>query len=98
MARARRVSGTARPSALAVLRLITNLVGACTGRSAGLSPPQDAIDVAARAAVSVASSLALGELGAQQLDRLLDRRALLAARGEGTQHDIGRTGERPTVE
>src|SRR5215467_8388538 len=32
--------GTARPSALAVLRLITssNLVGACTGRSAGFSP------------------------------------------------------------
>ena len=32
--------GTARPSALAVLRLITSsyLVGACTGRSAGFSP------------------------------------------------------------
>ena len=32
--------GTSRPSALAVLRLITgsNFVGACTGRSAGLSP------------------------------------------------------------
>src|SRR5262249_52958879 len=39
-ARASRVSGTVRPSALAVLRLITNsyLVGACTGRSAGFSP------------------------------------------------------------
>ena len=34
------VSGTARPSALAVLRLITNsnLVGCSTGRSAGLAP------------------------------------------------------------
>jgi len=32
--------GTVRPSALAVLRLITNsyLVGACTGRSAGFAP------------------------------------------------------------
>src|SRR5262249_51335752 len=39
-ARASRVSGTVRPSALAVVRLITNsyLVGACTGSSAGLSP------------------------------------------------------------
>src|SRR5262245_9472987 len=36
-ARARRVAGMSRPSALAVLRLITSsyLVGACTGRSAG---------------------------------------------------------------
>ena len=34
------VAGTARPSALAVLRLIasSNLVGACTGRSPGLVP------------------------------------------------------------
>jgi hypothetical protein len=39
-ARASSVSGTSRPSALAVLRLITssNLVGACTGSSAGLAP------------------------------------------------------------
>src|SRR6202051_4827155 len=39
-ARASTVAGTSRPSALAVLRLITNsyLVGACTGRSAGFSP------------------------------------------------------------
>src|SRR5215831_19049896 len=39
-ARASKVGGTSRPSALAVLRLITNsyLVGACTGRSAGFSP------------------------------------------------------------
>src|SRR5262245_29066456 len=39
-ARARRVGGTSRPSALAVLRLTTNsyLVGACTGKSAALSP------------------------------------------------------------
>src|SRR5262245_16142174 len=39
-ARASRVGGTVRPSALAVLRLITSsyLVGACTGRSAGFSP------------------------------------------------------------
>src|SRR5262249_23832091 len=39
-ARASSVSGTVRPSALAVLMLITssNLVGACTGRSAGFSP------------------------------------------------------------
>ena len=34
------VGGMSRPSALAVLRLITSsyLVGACTGRSAGFSP------------------------------------------------------------
>src|SRR5262249_58629947 len=39
-ARASSMGGTSRPSALAVLRLITNsyLVGACTGRSAGFSP------------------------------------------------------------
>src|SRR5262249_20961399 len=39
-ARASSVSGTSRPSALAVLRLITssNLVGACTGSSAGVAP------------------------------------------------------------
>src|SRR5262245_29649989 len=39
-ARASRVSGTVRPSALAVLRFTTrsNLVGCSTGRSAGLAP------------------------------------------------------------
>ena len=39
-ARASTLCGTLRPSALAVLRLITRsyLVGACTGRSAGFSP------------------------------------------------------------
>src|SRR5262249_26026656 len=39
-ARASTVVGMSRPSALAVLRLITSsyLVGACTGRSAGFSP------------------------------------------------------------
>jgi len=39
-ARASKLSGTVRPSALVVLRLITSsyLVGACTGRSAGFSP------------------------------------------------------------
>src|SRR5262245_4897196 len=39
-ARASNVDGTSRPSALAVLRLMTSsyLVGACTGRSAGFSP------------------------------------------------------------
>ena len=39
-ARASSVGGTSRPSAFAVLRLITssNLVGACTGRSAGFVP------------------------------------------------------------
>jgi len=39
-ARASTVAGMSRPSALAVLRLITssNLVDACTGRSAGFSP------------------------------------------------------------
>src|SRR5262245_31357206 len=39
-ARASTVGGTSRPSAVAVLRLITNwyLVDACTGKSAGFSP------------------------------------------------------------
>jgi hypothetical protein len=39
-ARARSVGGSVRPSALAVLRLITSsyFVGICTGRSAGFSP------------------------------------------------------------
>src|SRR5437763_15642629 len=38
-ARASSIGGTSRPSALAVLRLITSsyLVGVCTGRSAGFS-------------------------------------------------------------
>src|ERR1700716_5188 len=39
-ARASNVGGTSRPSALAVLRMITSsyLVGDCTGRAAGFSP------------------------------------------------------------
>src|SRR5262252_4962444 len=39
-ARARIDGGTVRPSAFAILRLITssNVVGCCTGRSAGLAP------------------------------------------------------------
>src|SRR5262245_54176325 len=39
-ARASSVAGTSMPSALAVLRLriVSYLVGACTGRSAGFSP------------------------------------------------------------
>jgi hypothetical protein len=39
-ARATNASGSAKPRAFAVFRLITNsnLVGACTGRSAGFSP------------------------------------------------------------
>jgi hypothetical protein len=39
-ARASSIGGTSRPSAFAVLRLITSsyLVGAWTGRSAGFSP------------------------------------------------------------
>src|SRR5262249_38095243 len=39
-ARATRLVGTSRPSAFAVLRLMTSsyVVGACTGRSAGFSP------------------------------------------------------------
>src|SRR5262249_33050663 len=39
-ARASKVGGTPRPSALAVLRftISSNLVGCCTGRSAGFSP------------------------------------------------------------
>ena len=39
-ARASSAGGTSRPSAFAVVRLMTrsNLVGACTGRSAGFSP------------------------------------------------------------
>jgi hypothetical protein len=39
-ARASNVGGTVRPSAFAVLRLManSNLVGCCTGRSAGVAP------------------------------------------------------------
>src|SRR5262245_35160732 len=49
-ARARSVGGTSMPSALAVLRLIPSsyLVGACTGRLAGFSPLEDAIDILGR--------------------------------------------------
>src|SRR5262249_54168622 len=44
------VAGTSRPSALAVLRLMTNscLVGACTGRSAGFSPLRITLPAAPR--------------------------------------------------
>jgi hypothetical protein len=57
-ARASSVGGTVRPSALAVLRLITSsyFVGACTGRSAGFSPrttPGSANRVHGRAPVNV---------------------------------------------
>ena len=64
--RASSVGGTSRPSALAVLRLITSsyLVGACTGRSAGFSPLEDAIDVAGRAAVLVEVVEAVGHQAA----------------------------------
>jgi hypothetical protein len=43
--RASSIGGTSRPSALAVLRLTTssNLVGCCTGRSAGLVPLANAM-------------------------------------------------------
>ena len=55
VARASSVGGTSRPSALAVLRLITssNFVGAWTGRSAGLLAFEDAIDIRGRAPVAV---------------------------------------------
>ena len=47
--------GTVRPSAFAVLRLITNsyLVGACTGKIGRFFAFEDAIDVASRAAAHV---------------------------------------------
>jgi hypothetical protein len=50
-ARASSVGGTSRPSALAVLSLINNstLVGNATGRSPGLLPLQDFVDVVGRA-------------------------------------------------
>ena len=45
-ARASSIGGTSKPSAFAVLRLITSsyLVGACTGRSAGFATSKDAIE------------------------------------------------------
>jgi hypothetical protein len=45
-----RPGGTVRPSAFAVLRLITvsYLVSTCTGRSAGLAPRRDAVDKGCR--------------------------------------------------
>jgi hypothetical protein len=48
------------------LRLITNsnLVGSMTGRSAGLSPLEDAIDIAGRASVLVVKVRTVGELAA----------------------------------
>src|SRR5215813_12211463 len=57
--RASRVGGTVRPSALAVLRLMTNsyFVGTCTGRSAGFSPfRMRSIYPAARPNGSIAST------------------------------------------
>ena len=54
-ARASTACGMTRPSAFAVLRLTTSsyFVGASTGRSAGFSALEDAIDVACGAAVLV---------------------------------------------
>ena len=65
-ARASSDGGTVRPSALAVLRLITSsyLVGACTGRSAGLLALEDAIDVAGRAPVLVDEIRPIGDQAA----------------------------------
>ena len=54
-ARESTAGGMVRPSALAVLRFITvsYLVGACTGRSAGLLALEDTVDVAGRAPILV---------------------------------------------
>ena len=57
------VGGTLRPSALAVLRLITSsyLVGACTGRSAGLLALEDAIDIVGGAPKIIAQVSSVGQ-------------------------------------
>src|SRR5262245_7926135 len=76
-ARASRVGGNSRPSAFAVLRLITNsyFVGACTGRSAGFLALQDAVDVAGSAPIlvdhfrPVSDQAALGGHIAEGIDR-----------------------------
>ena len=54
-ARASSVGGISRPSALAVLRLITSsyLVGACTGKIGRLLPLENAIDVASDAPIRI---------------------------------------------
>jgi hypothetical protein len=56
-------AGIVRPSAFAVLRLMTssNLVGVCTGRSAGLSPLNDAPSVDARLIIGLGKTAAVAD-------------------------------------
>ena len=65
-ARASRVGGTSRPSALAVLRLMTNsnLVDCMTGRSAGFSPLRMRTDVDADLAIHSVSAGAVAHQAA----------------------------------
>src|SRR5215217_4445614 len=62
-ARASSVGGISRPSALAVLRLMTSsyLVGACTGRSAGFSPLRMRSNIEGCVAIQIDQIHAVGE-------------------------------------
>jgi len=77
-ARARIDGGTVRPRALAVWRLTTssNVVGCCTGRSAGLAPVEDLSDVNANLANGsrAARSVADQAPDRNELTPVIDRR------------------------
>src|SRR5215217_8073045 len=62
-ARAIRGGGISKPSALAVLRLMTSsyLVGACTGRSAGFSPLRMRSNIEGCVAIQIDQIHAVGE-------------------------------------
>jgi len=83
-ARASSVGGMVRPSALAVLRLITSsyLVGACTGKSAGFSPSEDTIDVSRRTPVLIEEIRTIGDqaTGGDEVAFIIDRRKFVPRR------------------
>src|SRR5215472_12027502 len=65
-ARASTDGGMVRPSALAVLRLMTssNLVGCSTGRSAGLEPLRDLCHIGSGASIEISEIRAVAHEGA----------------------------------
>jgi hypothetical protein len=82
--RANSVGGTSMPSVLAVLRLMTssNLIGVCTGRSAWLGSPQNAIDLVSRRMMTPTVRKQSGPLPPEQVGQL-KRRFTTATRAHG---------------
>jgi hypothetical protein len=92
-ARCCRNKGTSRPSALAVLRLITSsyLVGACTGSSLGFSPLEDAIYIGRRSPKIIGQVNAVGQQAADLSEKTerIDGRETVASRQRCDLYAIG---------